>query len=545
LFLIVIAGLLFLGRLRAPLLEPEEALFAEIPRQMAERGNWLVPTHDGRSDYQKPPLLYWLIMASYAGFGVHDWAARLIPCAAGMGTVLATYWWGRKALGWRAGLAGALILCLSARFVHQARMITTDGLLCFWVVSGLALAQRAIQSGRLARGWWLLSAGACSFGVLSKGPVALALVAMPLLAYQILDRRIARPSWRSWLAYLATAVGLASPWFIVMAWRDPVYLREFVWTHHVVMRFLRPLHEEPAWYYVPVLLLGMLPWTLLLPGLIRLWIRRGKAGERLPGALAFLLAACLWCVVFFSAADCKRVGYILPAMPALALALGYTLDRLLAGEVLYRGRWDASLACWATQGVLTVTIISAALAGYAGLVRPERCFAMVVAAAAGMGWVWYRGRRQTVSVSWAMCGVSTFVVLLVAVQFLLPGYYHKFSLRSQVRSLLGASAYADVPVFCYPHHWDSINFYLGRTEVHSYSPEQRDHLLADLRRRPQTLLLVKSGPLLDDLLHALPASLEFVSTGRPGWVTAGVVQRPQSIDNAAVKLPTAASAHDP
>ena len=105
-----------------------------------------MPTHEGQIHDQKPPLLYWLIMACYASFGVRDWAARLIPCLCGVGIVLITFSWGKRLLGFRAGLAGAVILCLSARFVHQTRMITMDGLLCFWILGSLALGQQALQS---------------------------------------------------------------------------------------------------------------------------------------------------------------------------------------------------------------------------------------------------------------------------------------------------------------------------------------------------------------------------------------------------------------
>jgi 4-amino-4-deoxy-L-arabinose transferase-like glycosyltransferase len=106
-------------------------------------------------------------------------------------------------------------------------MITMDGLLAFWIVSALALGQQAIQAGRLQWSYWLLSATACGLGLLTKGPVAVALVAVPLLAYQVLDQRTARPGGWSWPAYLATAIGLASPWVVVMAWRHPGFLRDF------------------------------------------------------------------------------------------------------------------------------------------------------------------------------------------------------------------------------------------------------------------------------------------------------------------------------
>src|SRR5438105_12797862 len=84
---------LFFARLDAPLLEPQEPRYAEIPRQMLAEGRLLVPVLHGQPYLDKPPLLYWLVMGSYALLGVHDWAARLVPGCAGVLTVLLTYLW--------------------------------------------------------------------------------------------------------------------------------------------------------------------------------------------------------------------------------------------------------------------------------------------------------------------------------------------------------------------------------------------------------------------------------------------------------------------
>jgi 4-amino-4-deoxy-L-arabinose transferase-like glycosyltransferase len=530
LLLLLAAGPLYFGRLRSPLLHSEDAHYAEVPWEMAAAGNWVVPLRRGQPYYQKPPLFFWLILAAYTRFGVHDWAARLVPCAAAVGTILVTYWWGKRTVGPRAGLAAALILCLSPRFLHQGRMITMDGLLGFCIVSALALGQQAVQPGRLRWGHWLLSAAACSLGLLTKGPVTLALVTVPLLAYQLLDRRTARPGGWGWPAYLATAVGLASPWFVTMAWRDPAFLRDFFWTHHVVMRFVQPLHEEPPWFYLPVLFLGMLPWTLLLPALVKLLLRRSApARHKRPAELGFWLLCCLWCLAFYSVADCKRIGYVVPAMPTLALALGYTLDRRLPGRG-FRG-WrlpcrarGTSLPYWATQAVLAASIGGAVLAAAAGLVTRVQCVTVIALAAAGIGWSAYRGRRQTPAGSWVGCGLATFGLLLLAVHLVLPGYYRKFSLRAQVRSSRDASYRAEIPVVCYPHAWDSISFYLGRQDVRPYGPDERARLIADLQSAPETLVFVKTGPALDDLLRSLPSSVEFVPHSRGEIVTAGIVR---------------------
>ena len=90
------ACLIFFSRSHLPLQEPEESRYAEIPRQMLATGSFAVPVLHSQPYYDKPPLLYWLVMASYRTFGVHDWAARLVMSFAGLGTVLVTYFWARE-----------------------------------------------------------------------------------------------------------------------------------------------------------------------------------------------------------------------------------------------------------------------------------------------------------------------------------------------------------------------------------------------------------------------------------------------------------------
>lgn len=460
LLLALAAGLLFFSSLDCPLQEPEETLYAEVPRQMLAEGRILVPVRHGQPYYDKPPLLYWLVMASYQIFGVHDWAARLVPAVALWLCVLAVYAWGRRVVGPRAALAGATMLCLAPRFAQLGRMLTMNGLLALFVVVALAAAQRACSGPTLKRRWWLLSALACGLGVLTKGPVALVLVAVPVLFATWLDRRGARPGVGAWLAYAAITAAIALPWFVLVALRDPAFVEYFLWTHHV-RRFTDPIdHEQPFWYYVPLLFLGMLPWSLLVPGLLRHLIRRPDVAR--PRALGFFLLAGLWGLLFFSASGCKRPSYLLPIMPPLALALGCFVD---------------------------------------------------AACAAG---------RQRFG-HWCMAAVMTFVLLLGAAQFLLPSYAERFSLREQLVPQ-AAACDETTPVLCYPRGWDAVPFYLQRDDVRVFSPAQLTDLAAALERERRGLVVVKSGTALDQLKRALPAALEFVPSSRPATVTVGWVR---------------------
>jgi 4-amino-4-deoxy-L-arabinose transferase-like glycosyltransferase len=410
---------------------------------MAEQ-SWMTPVLHGQPYLDKPPLLYWLVMLSYSVFGVHDWAARLVPGIAGLLTVLVVFFWGRRVAGERAGLWGALVLCLSARFVYLGRMLTFDSLLCLWVTSSLAAAHIGLSGG--GRRCWLLCGAACGLGVMTKGLVALLLVGVPVLAFMLLYRHELRPA----LLTLPALLLVAGPWFVFMTLRHTEFAHHFFWEHHV-LRFLTPFdHEEPFWFHLPGLLLGMLPWTFLLPGLIR-HVRR----EMTP-VLASLMLCAGWGLLFFSLSGCKRAVYILPAIPPLALALGCYLDAAQP--------WSSKAANY--------------------------------------------------------CTAATFAILLAAVIVLLPAYNEKFGLKSSVQRYTEERA----PVVCYPHSWDSVSFYLKRGDVHIYSIEQKDELLAFLEQQEHTLILVRAGGIAEKLLHELPRTVSFTLDRKVGSVLIGWVE---------------------
>jgi 4-amino-4-deoxy-L-arabinose transferase-like glycosyltransferase len=466
--LLLTAGLLFGTRLGCPLLEPEETRYAEIPRQMLLQGRFVEPVWHNAPYYHKPPLFYWLVMTSYRLCGVHDWAARLVPVLIAAGTVLLTFAWGSRAAGRWAGFLGALVLCLMPGFVYLGGLVTLDGLLGLCVTAALAAAHVAVAGPTLRRGWWVVSALACGLGVLSKGPVALVLVAVPVVFYRLVERAAIRPSVVAWLGYFAVVAAVAGPWYVAVTVCNPEAAAAFFWQHNI-LRFVAPTdHAKPLWFYLPRLLLGTLPWALLLVPLLRLLRRGGPEANAGAFSLArFCLLAPGWCVLFFSLSGCKRAGYVQPCLPPLALALGcYLADRLVSQS----------------------------------------------------------GRRALAA--WATCAAAVLVLLVIGSTQWMPGYHRRFALRGQVRRHRDLSADPRLPVYCYPHRWDSVSFYLQRDNVHAYDPPHRGELLAALREQPAALVFVKCDHSLPELVRALPPALEFVPRGRKGSVVcAGVVRR--------------------
>jgi 4-amino-4-deoxy-L-arabinose transferase-like glycosyltransferase len=349
------------------------------------------------------------------------------------------------------------------------------------------------------------------------------LILAPVLAYCLLDRRAARIRLRQWTAYLIMVAAVAGPWYIAIVAAEPGFAASFFWKHNVV-RFMAPFdHEEPFWFHLPPLFLGMLPWSLLLPGFLRFLFRRSRrsAARRQP-ALGFFVLAALWSLLFFSASGCKRPVYIVPALPPLALALGCYLGALMPTRSLqesYARLWSrgARTAYRAAFFILSLGAAAALLAGGYHLIKPSAAFALSGGAVACTTLLVIFRRKA----SWPVCGAATFAVLFAGVLVLQPAYNRQYSLRDCLRDIPQTPA---LPVICYPQRWDSVSFYLPHADIRSYGVKERAQLLATVRSHPGTLLLVKTGPLLADLLRDLPDSVEFVRHRRHGAITAGWVR---------------------
>jgi hypothetical protein len=204
----------------------------------------------------------------------------------------------------------------------------------------------------------------------------------------------------------------------------------------------------------------------------------------------------------------------------------------LGGSRLLR-RTLGRLAARATLTALAAGAGAALLAVAVGLCKPAQ--GLIAAGLASLGFLamarlW---PKRSPEMSWLICGTTTFLLLIVATHQVLPGYTQKFSLRLQVRRQLERARDERMPVACFPHSWDSVTFYLRRNDVQVYGVDDKEKLIADLKRRPETLIFVKSDDQADrgskhcltDLRKLLPPALEFVPLGKPGIATAGVIRR--------------------
>jgi len=332
LFLLVTFGIAFLQTLgRLPLLEPDEGRYAEIPREMLERGDFITPLLDYVKYFEKPPLHYWLNAASMAVFGRNEFAARLPGALAGLICVLFTYHLGRALFDRRTGLFAALVLGTSTGFLVQARINFTDMTLTCCLTAALGCFIIAARDDAPRQGpSFYLSYLFAALAVLAKGLIGIVFPGAIVFLYCLLGKR-----WRT-LREMRPVTGLllfllaAAPWFVLVSARNPEFPR-FFFIHEHFERFTTTVHGryQPPWFFIPVLLGTMLPWSFFIPAGLR-----GSWRDRFAPQGREALYLAIWAVfifLFFSKSDSKLVPYILPVFPPLAVLIGRAFSARLDG----------------------------------------------------------------------------------------------------------------------------------------------------------------------------------------------------------------------
>jgi len=319
-------GFFFLWRLAAfGLIGADEPRYAQVAREMLARHDWITPTLSGVPWLEKPPLYYWQAILAYKIFGVSDWAARLPSVLDATALVFAAYWFLRR---FRPGSAldGALMLATSAGLVGYARAASMDMPLA--ATFGIAmLAWFAwFESGdrRLLIAFYV----ALALGMLAKGPVAPFLAAVLIVLFAATQRSLKVVLNTLSLPGIAAFLIVGIPWYVLVQLRNPQFFRVFLLEHNLA-RFGTNMfhHPEPFWYYIPVTLLGWVPWVVFVVAAIVF------AASRVPDTNAarlntFLLIWIATVIVFFSISKSKLPGYILPVIaPGILLLANYLQEK--------------------------------------------------------------------------------------------------------------------------------------------------------------------------------------------------------------------------
>lgn len=355
--LAVAAIAFFAGLDRAAISDADEAYYAEAAREMVEGGDYLTPHYNYENRFQKPVLFYWAVAAGYAVGGVGAATARVPSALSGIGIAVIAWYLGRRWYGERTGLIAGLIVSTSFGCVAMARQSLPDLPLAFFITASIGAGCVALfDNGPLRLTPLLLSAAAAGLGFLTKGPVGVVLPLAVLTPIAMLERRdVLRPG-PILLAGVAFAA-IALPWYAGMTMvHGTSYLRSFFLTDNLerfaTSRFNYP---RPAWFYVPIVLGGLLPWTtfapLWFPGIVRFVREKAKPSR----ATLWVSVWALFPLLLFSISVGKQPRYVLPILPPVALLLAAAIDSRLASS--HRQAAGKLLAgCGIAAGAIVVAV---------------------------------------------------------------------------------------------------------------------------------------------------------------------------------------------
>lgn len=301
-----------------PLLDPDEPVYAETPKEMFAFNDFVSPRIYGEYWYDKPPMYYWLVAASYKIFGMTGFAARFPSAVLAVACTLLVYLSGRRLFNERAGMAGALVLATSIEFFYLGKAAVTDMtlLLCL-TTSLLAFVEKR----------YYLAYIFAALATLTKGPIGLLFPGAIVFSYILVTRNWSLITKMKIPSGLGLYALVALPWYIIMYHlHGSVFIDTFLGFHNLT-RFTSPEHPEGVlwYYYIPVLILGFFPWTGIM--LQSIWNSLTKSRQDFS-VLVFLNIWVAVIFVFFSISQTKLVSYILPMYPPLAMIVGWYIDRL-------------------------------------------------------------------------------------------------------------------------------------------------------------------------------------------------------------------------
>ena len=345
LLLLLLAAFFAIGLGSYPLQVPDEARYSEIPREMVATGDYVTPRLNGVKYFEKPVLFYWLQASSIKLFGFNEWSLRMWTALLALVGCVLTYQLARRLYDRPTGLASTVVLASSLLYFLMGHTITLDMAVSVFVTGMLASFLLAIRSPLPSKQRFAWSMGCYAFAaaaVLTKGLMGLLVPGAVMFLWLCLTWQwgVLRHIyfWPGTLLFFA----LTLPWHVLVQLKTPEFFQFYI----IEQQFLRYLTDyasryKPFWFFIPITLIGLFPWTVFLPQALRKAWQERKAEP----AVLFLLVWAGFIFLFFSLSKSKLVPYILPIFPALAILIGHYLVQTLRRAAKLNASIYAYLLC--------------------------------------------------------------------------------------------------------------------------------------------------------------------------------------------------------
>jgi len=485
-----------LGHLGAlGLVGPDEPRYAWIARAMAQTRDWVTPRLFGSPWFEKPILHYW---TAAIGFGLHlpaEWAARFPSAIAAIAAAVSIGWLGSrfeqtgKFCPWSPAILAPLFFSTSVAAIGFVRAATPDMLFAASITLAMASATIVLQAaGALRRTAMPAPANRPSgyaavpcfglfvgLGVLAKGPAAIILAGGAIALWASATRHWSA-AFRLLHPYsIACFCIVAFPWYIICAHRNPDFIRIFLFQHNFE-RYVTPVfqHRQPFWFFIPITLLAVLPWTaFLIPAArdgLHMW--RRKAWHDSP--LFFCACWAFFPILFFSFSESKLPAYVLPGVPALALVMSVSAARSIERQTASSPVVLLGLT-WVGLAVAGLVWLRRLPQGAALEIRPEIIASALLAFAGGTCITFLASERQRAAIWISLALVS--VLVEAAGMAILPKLDPYYSARSSGTVLQSDRRPDRLFVYDLPRAWEwGLDFYLGR-ELREWSPADHEGAL--------------------------------------------------------------------
>jgi 4-amino-4-deoxy-L-arabinose transferase-like glycosyltransferase len=473
--------LFFHGLSDIGLIGPDEPRYAAVAREMYQSGDYITPRLKGEPWFEKPVLMYWGVAASYAVFGVGEFASRFPSAFGATLCVFFIYFVSRRLWGRPTAIWACLSLASSVGYFAFARAASMDMPLTVCLTMAMLSFLVAYNSNSRHRHWWFLAFYAfVGFGVLAKGPVAIALPALSLCGFLLFQGRF--NEWKEWYPrYAWIILAIAAPWYIAVTWINGFeFIRVFLINQNFA-RFTSTIHGHPRpfYFYIPDFMMLTFPWTfLIIPALRRQFDRNDR----------LMLWWAIVPIVFFSLSGSKLPGYILPSVPAAMM--------FFAREIPKGHSRPFRIGVFIEAGAMLLVGVTFGFFSHLLTVDSHVNGSVILGVTCGLAAVLVAIALWLKPPIWASFNLAAMILLvLVTTTFVLPMFEMSDTMRPWQPILRKIVADDHIVILYRPKPWMEygMEFYRLNKTRSVYSPEELDTVLSPAK----TLFVADEKGMLD------------------------------------------------